>query len=131
MTANDKIELVDGPVDVSEADRFVRDENAGAVALFVGTTRRYTEGQETTHLEYESYREMAVGVIADLVAEARATWPICRVCVLHGVGVVALREASVCIAVSTPHRDDAFSAARFLIDRLKQEVPIWKKEHTP
>ena len=125
---DDWIGLVDGPVPVADADRFVRDDRAGAVSIFVGTTRRYTEGQETTQLEYESYRDMAVGTFAELVAEARSRWPICRVCVLHTLGRVGPREASVCIAVSTPHRADAFEATRFLIDHLKQEAPIWKKE---
>lgn len=120
--------LCDGPVDVSEAHAFVRDERAGAIALFVGTTRRYTEGKETRSLEYEAYDEMALDTLAGLASEAEAKWSTTRVAVIHATGSVPLREASVCVAVSTPHRKDAFEAARFLIDRLKTEAAIWKKE---
>lgn len=122
------VALTDGPVDASAADAFVRDERAGAVVLFLGTTRAITGSRRTTRLEYEAYEEMALRTASELVAQARERWPVQRVAVLHAIGRVEPREASVCVAVSTPHRADAFEAARFLIDELKREVTIWKKE---
>ena len=120
--------IVEGPVPVADAEAFVRDERAGAVVVFVGTTRRFTDGRETERLEYETYVEMALRTMGELVAAARSRWPICRVALLHAYGMVNLKEASVCVAVSSPHRADSFEAARFLIDRLKGEAAIWKKE---
>ena len=122
------ISICDGPVDSAAIEAFVRADTAGAVVVFSGTTRRFTDGRETVTLSYEAYDMMAVRTLAGLVDEAFANWPVIRVGVCHAVGQIELREASVCVAVATPHRADAFDAARFLIDRLKAEAAIWKKE---
>jgi molybdopterin synthase catalytic subunit len=104
------------------------DESAGAIDLFLGVTRRWTRGKETVRLEYEAYEDMAVSEILTLVGEARSKWTLLNVVVHHRTGLVTVEEASVAIAVSSPHRADAFLASRYLIDRLKITVPIWKRE---
>ena len=122
------IELQDGPLAIQAAADFLYTPPAGGVSLFVGTTRRWTEGRETVELEYECYREMARKEIERLLADALDQWPVARACVLHRLGVVPVAEASVIVGVATPHRADAFAACRYLIDTLKRQVPIWKRE---
>lgn len=122
------IRLQEARLDVDGACEFLRVEESGAVDVFLGTTRQWTKGRETELLEYECYESMAVAEMARLLAEADERWPIRRACLLHRLGPVPLREISVIVGVSTPHRDAAFSACRFLIDELKRRVPIWKRE---
>ena len=107
----------------------VADPDAGAIATFLGTTRRTNRGRNVLKLEYEAYREMAESELRRIGEEARKRWPICRVAIVHRVGEVPLGEASVAIAVSAPHRAEAIHACHFAIDRLKHVAPIWKKEH--
>jgi molybdopterin synthase catalytic subunit len=109
---------------------FVTDPAAGGIAVFLGTTRAETapDGRALLALDYDAYAEMAVEHLQRLVATARQQWPVTKVAVLHRLGRVAVGEPSVVIAVSTPHRADAFDACRFLIDELKRDVPIWKRE---
>lgn len=115
-------------LDVEAASDFLRVEEAGGVDLFLGTTRRWTSGRETVLLEYECYEAMALSEMRRLLREADERWSISRACLLHRTGEVPLRETSVIVGVATPHRDAAFAACRFLIDTLKQRVPIWKRE---
>jgi len=122
------IRLTDQPIVVDDLLQAVADPAAGAVVLFVGTTRDHNEGRSVERLEYEAYAGMAESEIAKIADEARARWPIARLAVVHRTGVVPIGSASVAIAVSSAHRGDAFAAARFAIDRLKEVVPIWKKE---
>ena len=96
--------------------------------LFLGTTRELTAGRQTVALDYEAYREMAEQKLAELEAEARRRWPVIECIMVHRLGRVPPAEASVAIVVSTPHRRDAFAAGEWLIDTLKQDVPIWKRE---
>lgn len=117
------------PIDIAIAAEFLRTEEAGAVDLFLGTTRRWTDGRETRTLDYETYRGMALAEMKRLVEAAAGRWPVARACLWHREGEVSLRESSVLVGVSTPHRDAAFAACRYLIDRLKKEVPIWKREY--
>jgi molybdopterin synthase catalytic subunit len=98
------------------------------VDLFIGTTRQWTDSKETLKLEYECYPAMARAEIERLLAEVQARWPVQRACVFHRLGEVPVAEASVVIGVATPHRAEAFAATRYLIDTLKQQVPIWKRE---
>ena len=106
--------------------------DAGATVLFLGTVRDHSEGKQgVTHLDYEVYPEMVEPKIREVVDEALSRWPILDVVVQHRSGVVQLEEASVAVAVSASHRAEAFAAAEFIIDRLKQHAPIWKKEHWP
>ncbi len=128
--ANDIVELQSTPLEVGTAIDSVSDSGNGAVAVFLGTTRRDTNasGRELVALDYEAYREMAVDQMRRLTEEARRRWPIHRIVMLHRTGVVKVGQPSVLVAVSTPHRAEAFEACRFLIDQLKAQVAIWKKE---
>lgn len=120
--------IQDGELDVQQASNFLTVEEAGGVDIFLGTTRRWTAGRETVLLEYECYESMALSEMERLLREAEDRWPISRACLLHRIGEVPVLETSVIVGVSTPHRDAAFAACRYLIDELKQRVPIWKRE---
>lgn len=110
----------------------VVDSTAGAVVLFLGTARDHSEEKDgITHLEYEAYPELVEERIGEVAIEACERWPVVRLAVEHRVGEVAVGSPSVAVAVSCPHRDDAFAAGRYVIDELKKRVPIWKKEHWP
>ena len=122
------IRIADEPLDVAAVADFLRTEDAGGVDIFLGTTRKWTAGRETTLLEYESYSAMAVEEMQRITEEARSRWPVLKACLHHREGTVPLKEISVIIGVSTPHRAEAFEACRFLIDELKSRVPIWKRE---
>jgi molybdopterin synthase catalytic subunit len=104
--------------------------DCGALVLFAGTARDHAPGRPgVTGLEYEAYEELVVPKLASIVDEARARWPaIGRMAIIHRVGEVAIGEASVVVAVSSPHRPEAFEAGRFAIEALKSSVPIWKRE---
>lgn len=121
--------IVDRPIDLDALARAVRDSRAGAVVTFVGTTRNENAGRSVRRLEYEAFTSMAVKEMRDLAEQAKRQWPLRRVAMAHRIGVVPVGEASVAIAVSSGHRGEAFEACRWLIDRLKEIVPIWKKEH--
>lgn len=120
--------LTDQPIVIDELLAAVANSTAGAVVLFIGTTRDHNEGRSVEHLEYEAYAGMAEKEIERIAAAAKARWPIAGIAVVHRTGVVPIGMASVAIAVSAAHRGPAFEAARFTIDRLKEVVPIWKKE---
>jgi molybdopterin synthase catalytic subunit len=121
--------LTSNPIDAADVLRRVASPLAGAVVLFLGTTRAVTGERRTASLDYEAFSDMATAKLAELEAEARRRWPIVECAIIHRVGHLALGEASVAVAVSTPHRGDAFEAGQWLIDTLKQDVPIWKKEN--
>ena len=123
------IELTTEPIDIAAMMAKVESAAAGAVVLFLGTARAVTAGRRTASLEYECYREMAEKKLAELEAEARRRWPLVGCAIVHRLGRVELGEASVAVAVSTPHRQAAFEAGIWLIDTLKENVPIWKKEN--
>jgi molybdopterin synthase catalytic subunit len=101
----------------------------GALCLFVGVVRRENAGRAVRFLEYEAYEEMALPELERLEAEARSRWPVTEVRIVHRLGRLEIGEASVAVAVASPHRAEAFAACRFVIDTLKATVPIWKKEH--
>jgi molybdopterin synthase catalytic subunit len=122
------IQLTNQPIDTSALLAAVRHREAGAIVLFLGTTRELTAGKQTVALDYEAYREMAERQLAELEAEARRRWPVIECSITHRLGRVPPTEASVAIAVSTPHRSDAFAAGQWLIDSVKRDVPIWKRE---
>ena len=106
----------------------VADERAGGIATFTGTVRRQSRGREVTHLEYEAYAEMAEDVMAKLAADLERRYDLCAVAIHHRTGRVEIGEATVVIAVSAPHRQDALAACKDAIDTLKETVPLWKKE---
>ncbi len=104
------------------------DPAAGGIDVFIGTVREQTKGKRVLRLEFEAYEKMAVSELAKITAAAFAKWPLLKVVVHHRTGILAVGETAVAIAVSAAHRDAAFEACRFIIDTLKQTVPIWKKE---
>ncbi len=123
------IRLTDHPIDSSSVLEAVRSPDAGAVVLFLGTVRRTTAGRETDSLEYQCYAEMAQKTLAELEADAKQRWPLTQCAIVHRLGLLPVGETSVAIAVSSAHRREAFEAGQWLIDRLKEVVPIWKKEN--
>ncbi|HLU53606.1 MAG TPA: molybdenum cofactor biosynthesis protein MoaE [Acidimicrobiia bacterium] len=131
-TQSIRIAVVDRPLDAAAAMEEVGRDAAGAIACFVGTVRDHSDGREgVTHLEYEAFEERVEEVIRTIVDEAASKWPFLAAVVEHRVGRVELGEPAVVVAVSSAHRDDAFGAARYLIDELKARAPLWKKEHWP
>jgi molybdopterin synthase catalytic subunit/molybdopterin converting factor small subunit len=120
--------ITEEPLSLEGVVAEVADERAGGIATFTGTVRRQSRGREVTHLEYEAYAEMAEDVMRQLAAELERTHDLCAIAIHHRVGRVEIGEASVVIAVSAPHRQDALAACREAIDRLKESVPLWKKE---
>ena len=123
------IELTRDPIDIAAVTDAVRGPESGAVVLFLGTVREMTGDKRTLRLGYDAYMAMAEAKMAELAAEARRRWPLSEVRLVHRLGLLELGEVSVAVAVSSPHRADAFEAARWLIDTLKDVVPIWKQEH--
>ena len=123
-----QITITAKPIDHAAVTDSVRSHQAGAVCSFLGTVREMTGDRQTVALEYEAYPSMAEKTLADLAAQAQARWSIDQVAIVHRVGKLDLGEISVVVAVSCPHRGDSFDACRWLIDTLKEVVPIWKKE---
>jgi molybdopterin synthase catalytic subunit len=122
------VQLTANSIDAAMLLAQCQQPRAGAVVLFLGITRQFTEEKETVELAYEAYEEMAVGRLSELESEARRRWPLVECLIVHRVGVVPISEPSVAVAVSSAHRDAAFEAGRWLIDELKADVPIWKQE---
>jgi molybdopterin synthase catalytic subunit len=106
----------------------VKDESAGATVLFLGTVRNQNDGYAVSGIYYESYAKMAYETMARIEAEAIKRWKLKKFAVVHRIGNLKIGEVSVAIAVSSEHRAEAFEAGRYAIDRIKTEVPIWKKE---
>jgi molybdopterin synthase catalytic subunit len=122
-------EIVAHAIDAAAVTAAVADPARGATVTFIGTTRDHNDGRSVTRLEYEAYPEMAIAEMRRIGETAQERWPIARIAIVHRIGVVPIGEASVVIAVSAGHRRAAFEACHFAIDRLKEIVPIWKKEH--
>ena len=123
------IELTQEPIDFASLTESVRSHQAGAVVLFLGTVREFTGEARTAWLEYEAFPEMAAAALQRLEVEVRRRFPIIELAMSHRYGRLALGDIAVAVAVSSPHRATAFEAGRWLIDTLKETVPIWKKEH--
>jgi molybdopterin synthase catalytic subunit/molybdopterin converting factor small subunit len=139
LTAGDEVALIppvsggafrlsDGPLDPAEVIEEVKSERAGAVASFIGTTRITSRGRRVHYLEYEAYGGMAEQVMAELAGELKVRYDLCEIAIAHRTGRVEIGGLSVVIAVSAPHRSDALAACTDAIDRLKEIVPLWKKE---
>ncbi|MGE7272087.1 molybdenum cofactor biosynthesis protein [Brevibacillus panacihumi] len=116
------------PLSADKLIRLVSNPHAGAVLTFVGTVREFTHGQRTVYLSYEAYAPMAVEKMKQIAAEIDERWPGARVAMQHRIGDLQIEEIAVIVAVATPHRNESFEAGRYAIERLKQIVPIWKKE---
>lgn len=125
------VALVPGPLPVEEVRHWVTAPAHGAVVVFAGVVRDHSEGRSgVSGLTYEAYGDAALRRLEAVAEAARRRWPVLgRVALLHRLGDVGLSEVTVVVAVSAPHRDEAFAAARFCIDTLKETVPIWKREH--
>ncbi len=128
--ADDRCELLDGPLPVDELRRWVGRPDCGAVVVFTGNARDHSEGRpDVTSLAYEAYEEQAVPRLRDVAAELHRRFPeVGRVALVHRTGEVPLGEEAVVVAVAAPHRAAAFEAARFGIDAVKASVPVWKQE---
>jgi molybdopterin synthase catalytic subunit len=131
MVILDWIQLHEEPIAAGPVVEFVSAPGVGGIDVFIGTTRAETnpDSRHLLALDYEAYGPMALKQMQDLAARARERWPaVVRIVLLHRTGRVEVGQASVIVAVSAPHRDEAFTVCRWLIDTLKAEVPIWKRE---
>ncbi len=130
MQNDEWIQLHADPIAIGAVLSFVSAPGAGGIDVFLGTTRAETDagGRSLVALDYEAYEPMALQQLQELAQRSRQRWPIIKLALLHRTGRIAVGEPSVIIAVSTPHRADAFEACRWLIDSLKADVAIWKKE---
>jgi len=118
------------PLPIAEASDWAVLPSCGAVVMFSGTARNHAEGRDKVEvLEYEAYEEQVVPRLGDIASHMRSQWPdVGRIAIIHRVGVVPIGESAVVVVVSSPHRGEAFEAARYAIDTLKSTVPIWKRE---
>jgi len=121
-------EITTAPISVDEVSRRVSSSAAGAIVSFAGIVRDTNAGRRVRYLEYEAYPEMAEPMLAQIAEEIKARWPVEKVAIVHRVGRQGIGETSVVVAIASAHRQGAFEAGRYAIDRLKEIVPIWKKE---
>lgn len=124
-----KFEITDRPINLQEViDKVVR-RNAGAITTFIGTVREMTAGKKTLFLTYEAYVPMAAKKLAQIGEEVKEKWGDIDIAITHRIGELEISDVAVVIAVSTPHRKDAYTANQYAIERIKEIVPIWKREH--
>lgn len=122
-------EIVNGPINADDVIKKVTRREAGAITTFLGIVREWTRGRKTIYLEYQAYVPMAEKMLAAIGNEVQEKWPDTAVAITHRIGRLDISETAVCIAVSSPHRKAAYEANEYVIERIKQIVPIWKKEH--
>lgn len=127
-TTKQDIQLYDTPLSLDKCQAYIHNEQAGGNVLFVGTVRNQTKGKKVLHLEFEAYAPMAISEMKKIADTIQEKWPGSRVVIHHRTGLLAIGETAVIIGVATPHRKAAFEACEYAIDRLKETVPIWKKE---
>lgn len=125
------IVLTREPIDSGALLDAVRDPLCGAVVLFLGTVRELTGALRTVYLEYDAYGPMAEKKLHEVAALAGGRWPVHRVAIVHRLGKLDVGDIAVAVAVGTPHRAEAFAAAEFIMNRVKELVPIWKRENAP
>ena len=126
--SGDLYRIQEGPISADALHHAVLRDSDGAVATFAGVVRDHSLGRRTSYLVYDAYREMAEKKMEEIGREVKANWEVDRVGMLHRVGRLEIGETSVLIAISAPHRKAALEACHYAIDRLKETVPIWKKE---
>jgi len=124
----DVYEITEAPLSLDGLAEEVGQNTSGAVASFLGIVREFARGRQVDYLEYDAYPEMATAKMRQIGEEIRQRWPIDRIAIVHRIGRLSIGEASVAIAVSSPHRREALQACAYAIERLKETVPIWKKE---
>lgn len=122
------IQLLTEPLNVQECAEWVMSPTCGGIDIFIGTVRNQTKGRSVVKLEFEAYKPMAISEMHKLSEQAFGRWPVDKILIHHRTGTLDIGEIPVIIAVSAAHRDAAFEACRYIIDTLKQTVPIWKKE---
>ncbi|MEO6419750.1 MAG: molybdenum cofactor biosynthesis protein MoaE [Polyangiaceae bacterium] len=125
------LDVRDAPISVDECIRAVSHPSAGGIAIFVGAVRSLNEGRAVVRLEYQAYDSMAKAELVRVASEIEREIPGVRLAALHRVGSLVVGDAAVVCAASAVHRDEAFRACRLLIDRIKAQLPIWKREHGP
>jgi molybdopterin synthase catalytic subunit len=123
------VRITADPISANEGVDFVADPAAGGTCVFLGTVRDHSDAGRVTRLSYEAWEELATRRLGEIADEMFERWPVRKIALLHRTGDLAVGEASVVVACSAPHRSQAFEACRHGIERLKQDVPIWKKEH--
>lgn len=121
--------ITEEPINIEEPINLVTKREAGAINSFIGTVRELTKGKRTLYLEYQAYIPMAEKKLAQIGKEINEKWPEAETAIVHRIGRLDISDIAVVIAVSTPHRDDSYQASRYAIERIKEIVPIWKKEH--
>ena len=121
------VRLVRDPIDLAALHTVTAAD--GALCLFVGVVRNQNGGRPVVRLEYEAYEEMALPLMEKIAADARQRWSLTEIHIVHRLGRLEIGDASVAVAVASPHRREAFEACRYAIDTLKRTVPVWKKEH--
>ncbi|WP_044748703.1 molybdenum cofactor biosynthesis protein MoaE [Bacillus alveayuensis] len=126
---NQLFTITQEPISIEEVVKKVIRPEAGAVTTFIGTVREFTNGKRTLFLQYEAYVSMAEKKLEQIGEEIAEKWPDAKVAITHRIGKLDISDIAVVIAVSTPHRKDAYEANQYAIERIKQIVPIWKKEH--
>lgn len=124
----DYIEITDEILDVNKISHMVTDPSCGAISIFVGITRDNFDGKKVLRLEYEAYKPMAKKKMKEICDSIRKQWEIHNIAMIHKINVVPISEASIVIAISSPHRKESLQAVEYAIDTLKAIVPIWKKE---
>ncbi len=117
------------PIDSLELERAVAHDGAGAVLSFVGTVRNEHAGRQVRQLDYQAWPEMAARVADKIAQQVAARWPAVRLAMVHRTGSLGLGETSIAVAVSAPHRQEAYEASRYCIERIKARLPVWKREH--
>ena len=122
------IHITSDPLEPNSVTEIVRNNSNGAVITFLGTTRDSTDGKNVNYLEYEAYQPMAQNMIQQILDEVKERWEIEDLAISHRLGKVEIGEISMVVAISSPHRKQAFEAGQYSIDRIKEIVPIWKKE---
>jgi molybdopterin synthase catalytic subunit len=122
------IQLTEQTIDIQHVIASVEADSAGAIDVFIGTVRNNSNSKAVIRLEYEAYDSMALKKMHAIAEEAKAKWPVQKAAIVHRKGRLEIGEVAVVVAVSTPHRKAAFEACQFIIDTVKQVVPIWKKE---
>lgn len=122
-------EITSEPIKVDQLIKKVESRNTGAMTTFIGTVREWTKGKRTLYLEYQAYIPMAEKMLKTIGDEIQRKWPDTKIAITHRIGRLDISDIAVCIAVSSPHRKAAYEANEYAIERIKQIVPIWKKEH--
>lgn len=124
-----QFEITKTPISAEEVSNKVASREAGAITAFIGTVREFTKGKRTLFLEYQAYEPMAVKMLEQIGEEIGQRWPDAKTAITHRIGRLEISDIAVVIAVSSPHRKTAYEANEYAIERIKQIVPIWKKEH--